>query len=83
MVYNIPRRHLPLLCFWRAIKVCEVLSSQRQKRRKRLFLNICMFPLTHAAYRLLGKGTMQNYEIYLGKENIITENMRIFRFSMD
>jgi hypothetical protein len=42
-----------------------------------------MFPLTHAAYRLLGKGTMQNYEIYLGKENIITENMRIFRFSMD
>ena len=46
MVYNIPRRHLPLLCFWRAIKVCEVLSSQRQKRSKRLFLNICLFPPT-------------------------------------
>ena len=46
MVYNIPRRHLPLLCFWRAIKVCEVLSSQRQKRSKRLFLNICL-PTSH------------------------------------
>ena len=33
-----------------------------------------MFPLTHAAYRLLGKGTMQNYEIYLGKENIKMKN---------
>ena len=33
-----------------------------------------MFPLTHAAYRLLGKGTMQNYEIYLGKENNNGEN---------
>ena len=27
-------------------------------------------PLTHAAYRLLGKGTLQNYKILMGKENI-------------
>ena len=32
-----------------------------------------MFPLTHAAYRLLGKGTMQNYEINLEKEKIKAE----------
>ena len=30
-------------------------------------------PLTHAAYRLLGKGTLQNYKINLGKENINKE----------
>ena len=76
MVYNIPRRHLPLLCFWRAIKVCEVLSSQRQKRSKRLFLNICMLPLSHVAYRLLGKGTMQNYKINFENEKIKAEKSK-------
>ena len=43
---------------------------QEQKRSKRLFLNICMFPLPYAAYRLLGKGTLQIYEINSGKGNI-------------
>ena len=36
-----------------------------------------MFPLTHAAYRLLGKGTMQNYEINFENEKIKTEKSKI------
>jgi hypothetical protein len=38
-------------------------------------------PLTHAAYRLFSKGTLQIYEINLGKENIIKVNMKISRIS--
>ena len=32
-----------------------------------------MFPLPYAAYRLLGKGTLQNYKINSGKGNLSDE----------
>ena len=45
MVYNIPRRHLPLLCSLTSVqKVAKFLIRQRQKRSKRLFLKIYLSP---------------------------------------
>ena len=35
-----------------------------------------MFPLTYAAYRLLGKGTMQNYKINLENKKIKAEKSK-------
>ena len=70
-VYNIPRRHLPLLCFWQAKWICEIPKCQRQKRSKRLFLNICLFPPTlRLSMGLPAEETLQSYEIIPGKENI-------------
>ena len=72
MVYNIPRRHLPLLFPLTTVqKVAKFLIRQRQKRSKRLFLNICMFPPTLRLSKGLSVGeTIQNYKIKFGNENI-------------
>ena len=80
-IYNIPRRHPPLLLFRLLLEICEISNSQRQKRSKRLFLNICLFPPTlRLSTGLSVEETLQNYKINSRTENINGKNILIYRF---
>ena len=77
-VYNIPRRHLPLLCIGWIFKRCEVSNSQRQKRSKRLFLKYMSAHLPLHFKKKCRRWAPQSYKILFGKENIDDKKSKIY-----